>query len=51
MMKAIAEIENELTGFSSIEKNGYLDYMYVHKDHQGKGIAKNLLEEIEIIKR
>ncbi|MDQ3194181.1 MAG: GNAT family N-acetyltransferase [Bacteroidota bacterium] len=43
----IAETENELVGFSSIEKNGYLDFMYVHKDHQRKGIAKRLLEEIE----
>jgi putative acetyltransferase len=43
----IAETENELVGFSSIEKNGYLDFMYVHKDHQREGIAKRLLEEIE----
>ena len=43
----IAVIENEIVGFSSIEKNGYLDFMYVHKDHQRKGIAKKLLEEIE----
>ncbi|MEO8665700.1 MAG: GNAT family N-acetyltransferase [Ignavibacteria bacterium] len=43
----VAEIENEIVGFSSIEKNGYLDFMYVHKDHQRKGIAKKLLEEIE----
>jgi len=43
----IAEIENELAGFASIEKNGYLDFMYVHKDHQRKGIAKKLLKEIE----
>ncbi len=43
----IAELQNEIVGFSSIEKNGYLDFMYVHKDHQKKGIAKRLLQEIE----
>lgn len=36
-----------ITGFSSIAKNGYLDFMYVHKDHQNEGVASALLKEIE----
>ena len=40
----VAEQDNKITGFGSITSEGYLDYMYVHKDHQGKGIASELLK-------
>jgi len=40
----VAEQDNKITGFGSITSEGYLDYMYVHKDHQGKGIASGLLK-------
>lgn len=43
----VAEINGVIAGFSSIEPNGYLDFMYVHKDYQRMGVAKALLEEIE----
>jgi len=43
----IAETDKEMVGFASIAPNGYLDFMYVHKDHQRKGIALKLLNEIE----
>ncbi len=43
----IAEINKTLVGFSSIDNKGYLDFMYVRKDHQGKGVAKGLLEAVE----
>jgi putative acetyltransferase len=36
-----------IVGFSSLTKSGYIDFMYVHKDYQRKGIAKMLLQEIE----
>lgn len=36
-----------LAGFSSIAKDGYLDFMYVSKDHQRRGVASTLLKEIE----
>ena len=39
----VAEINNELAGFASITSGGYLDTMFVSKDHQRKGIAKLLL--------
>ena len=44
----VAENANTIVGFSSVTDDGYLDYMYVHKDHQRKGIAKALLEKIEM---
>lgn len=43
----VAEIDNIITGISSIDKTGYLDFMYVHKDYQRMGIAQTLLNEIE----
>ena len=43
----VAISHDEVTGFSSIDPEGYLDFMYVHKDHQRKGIAQALLSEIE----
>lgn len=43
----VAIIDTTIAGFSSIEENGYLDFMYVHKDHQRKGVAKTLLYELE----
>jgi putative acetyltransferase len=36
-----------LAGFSSIAKDGYLDFMYVSKDYQRCGVALTLLNEIE----
>lgn len=38
-----------LIGYSSMNKNGYLHSMFVHKDWQGKGIATLLLSEVERI--
>lgn len=43
----LAEIDGKLAGFSSIAKDGYLDFMYVSKDHQRCGVASMLLNEIE----
>jgi putative acetyltransferase len=43
----VAEKGDQVVGFSSLTTSGYLDFMYVHKDYQRKGIAKKLLMEIE----
>ena len=43
----IAEIDEQIVGFSSITKNGYLDYMFVSHLHQGKGVATTLIDEVE----
>lgn len=41
--------DNVLVGFSSMNKDGYLNSMFVHKDFQHKGIATQLLSEVERI--
>ncbi|NHB69811.1 GNAT family N-acetyltransferase [Perlabentimonas gracilis] len=43
----VAEKENKIVGFSSLALDGYLDFMFVDKDTQGKGVASALLSEIE----
>ncbi len=43
----VAEQNNKFVGFSSLAKDGYLDFMFVDKDTQGQGVASALLSEIE----
>lgn len=45
------DIQDNLIGYSSMNKNGYLHSMFVHKNWQGKGIATLLLSEVEKIAR
>ena len=42
----IAELENKMVGYASLENENYLDLLYVHKDHQRQGIANRLYIEI-----
>lgn len=40
--------EGELIlGFGDIDKTGYLDRLYVHKDYQRQGIASAICDELE----
>lgn len=44
----IVAVENEtLVGFGDIDKTGYLDRLYVHKDYQGQGVATALCDILE----
>src|SRR4051812_288481 len=38
--------DRKIIGFVSLNKTGYLDFLYVHKDFQNIGIAKRLLQKI-----
>ena len=44
---AACDAEGRIVGFTSIRNDGYLHSMFVHKDHQGEGIATALLQRIE----
>ena len=43
----IAQINDKIVGFASLKDNHYIDFFYIHKDHQGQGVAKLLYREIE----
>ncbi|WP_340113695.1 GNAT family N-acetyltransferase [Maribellus mangrovi] len=42
----VARLEETLVGFASLENN-YIDFLFVHKDFQGHGIAGKLLDVLE----
>lgn len=44
----LVAVENgRIAGFGDIDETGYLDRLYVHKDHQRKGIATALCSRLE----
>ncbi|MDD6797220.1 MAG: GNAT family N-acetyltransferase [Clostridia bacterium] len=44
----IVAIKNDIiVGFGDIDKNGYFDRLYVHKDYQRQGIASAICDELE----
>ena len=45
----VAVKQNEIIGFGDIDKSGYLDRLYVHKDHQREGIATAICNKLEYL--
>lgn len=43
----VAEEDGIILGFADMASDGYLDRLYVHKDHQGRGIATTLCDALE----
>ena len=43
----IAETDNCIAGFGSVTDEGYLDFMFTHKDHQRRGVASAIYGKIE----
>lgn len=43
----VAELDNKIVGYASLENNDYIDFLYVHKHYQRQGIADRLYSEIE----
>ncbi len=43
----VAEDGDGLLGFAELSPGGSLDMLYVHKDHQGRGVATALLAALE----
>ena len=41
------DAQGRLAGFSSMNADGHLHSMFVHKDRQGRGVAGSLLSEVE----
>ncbi len=43
----VAEENGQIVGFGDLVGGTYLDRLYVHKDHQGRGIATALCDALE----
>lgn len=43
----VAVENNEIVGFGDIDDSGYLDRLFFHKNHQHKGIATAICDELE----
>ena len=43
----VVEINNVIAGYISLDKNGYLDHLYVHHQYQGVGVASQLIKALE----
>ncbi len=43
----IATEKDIIIGFGDIDKTGYLDRIYVHKDFQGQGVATAICNRLE----
>lgn len=39
--------DHQITGFASIKEGNYIDMLFVHKDFQGQGIARELYRQLE----
>ena len=46
-MTRIAEMDGEIVGFADMDESGYLDRLYVHRDHQREGVARALADALE----
>ncbi len=45
----VATLNGEVVGFISLSDTGYIDYIYVSHNYQGKGIANLLYTRIEVL--
>lgn len=43
----VAEEAGKILGFGDMDAAGYLDRLYVHRDHQGQGVATALCDALE----
>jgi len=43
----VAVKDGVIVGFGDIDRTGYLDRLYVHKDHQGEGIGAAICDRLE----
>jgi putative acetyltransferase len=43
----VAVVDGLVVGFTDLELSGHLDRMYVHPEHEGRGVASALLNRLE----
>lgn len=43
----VADDQGTIAGFGELEPNGHIGCFYCHKDYQGRGVGKQIYQEIE----
>lgn len=43
----VAVEQGTIVGFGDMDDTGYLDRLYVHRDHQGRGVATAICDDLE----
>lgn len=43
----LAEIDQQIVAYATLKDGNYIDFFYVHKDFQRRGIAQQLLKQLE----
>lgn len=43
----VALNKEKIIGFCSLDRGNYIDFLYVHKNYQGQGVARRLYTDIE----
>ena len=46
-LTVVAEMDDQIVGFGDMDKTGYLDRLYVHKDYQRRGVATAICDALE----
>ena len=46
-LTVVAEMDGKIVGFGDMDKTGYLDRLYVHKDYQRRGVATAICDTLE----
>jgi putative acetyltransferase len=44
----LAIIQNKIAGFGTLKDGNYIDFFYIHKEYQRRGIADKILTELEL---
>lgn len=47
LQRLVMEWDGQIAGFTSHDQRGYVDFLYVHHEFQGRGVATALLEDVE----
>lgn len=42
----VAEIDGTIVGFADLQDNGYIDHFFCHREYQGQGIGKALMQRL-----
>ena len=42
----VAILDSEIVGYADVQDDGYIDHFFCHREHQGEGIGKALMQKL-----